>query len=208
MTPYSPRSFSHLLGTAGFSDKLLKDHLSLYEGYVTNTNKLLTQFEEDRKSGAPASPEYAELKRRFGWEFNGMRLHETYFDNLTREKRGGASAELKSQLAVDFGSYETWVHDFKATGAIRGIGWAAVHWDPIGKRVMNSWLNEHDRGELAGCPVLLLMDVFEHAFMPDYGMKRADYIEAFFAAIDWERVEARFEKARRIEPVGALAARG
>jgi Fe-Mn family superoxide dismutase len=207
MTLYSPRSFTHLLGTAGFSDKILKDHFSLYEGYVTNTNKLLTQFEKDRKAETPATPEYAELKRRFGWEFNGMRLHEIYFDNLSRESRGSASGDLKKQLDADFGSYDKWVRDFKATGAMRGIGWAAVYWDPIGKRVMNSWLNEHDRGELAGCPMLLLMDVFEHAFMTDYGTKRADYIEAFFAAIDWERVQARFEGARRMEPVSP-AARG
>jgi Fe-Mn family superoxide dismutase len=150
---------------------------------------------EGKVSPTP-SAEYSELKRRYGWEFNGMRLHEIYFDNITKGSRP-PTENARTQMAKDFGSFEDWANDFKATGAMRGIGWAAVYWDPVGDRLFNSWINEHDGGDFAGCPVLLLMDVFEHAFMRDYGTKRADYIEAFFRAVDWEKVESRFEEARR-----------
>lgn len=206
MSSYVARSFAHLLGTPGFSDKLLKDHFGLYEGYVTNTNKLLTHFAASRAQEPPTA-EFSELKRRFGWEFNGMRLHEIYFDTLARNPKGSAAGDLKIQIGADFGSFESWSHEFKSTGEMRGIGWVAVQWDPVGKRLFNNWIDEHDRGALAGCPILLLMDVFEHAYMPDYGTKRVDYIEAFFKAIDWDRVAGRFEFARRMSPemTGTLA---
>lgn len=188
MQPYEARSFDHLLGTPGFSDALLKNHFTLYQGYVANTNKLT----ELLKTVPPGTPEYAELKRRFGWEFNGMRLHELYFSYM---KNGGSNltenSALMKTLVRDFGSYEAWEQDFKATGLMRGIGWAilAQDLDRPDKRLHNVWVNEHDVGHLAGSYPVLIMDVFEHAFMLDYGLKRADYINAFFDAIDWETVE-------------------
>lgn len=182
-------NFDHLLGMPGFSDTLLKNHFTLYQGYVNNTNKaadMLAKLD-------PTSYEYAEVKRRFGWEFNGMRLHELYFGNL---KNGGSalkdSGKLAKQIAKDFGSLEAWMKDFKGSGAIRGIGWVVLSFDQNSGRLFNVWVNEHDVGHLAGTTPLLVMDVFEHAFMVDYGLKRGDYIEAFMKNIDWEAVEKRF----------------
>ncbi len=181
--PYEPKNFDQLLGTAGFSDALLKNHFTLYQGYVTNTNKLLDLL----KTVAAGTPEFAELKRRFGWEFNGMRLHELYFGNMTKGGKAlDKNSKLFKQIVADFGSYENWEKDFKATGAMRGIGWALLYFDTAAKRLLNCWVNEHDVGHLAGATPILIMDVFEHAFMLDYGLKRADYIEAFFKAIDWD----------------------
>ncbi len=186
---YEAKNYDNLLGTAGFSDQLLKNHFTLYQGYVTNTNKLLDLL----KTIAPGTPEFAELKRRFGWEFNGMRLHELYFGNMTKGGKAlDKNSKLFKQIASDFGSYENWEKDFKATGAMRGIGWALLYYDTVAKRLFNVWVNEHDVGHLAGCTSVLIMDVFEHAFMIDYGLKRADYIEAFFKAIDWETTGKRF----------------
>lgn len=193
---YEAKNYEHLLGTEGLSDTLLKNHFTLYQGYVTNTNKLadtLMQMVKDSKTG---TPEFAELKRRFGWEFNGMRLHELYFGNM---KKGGAKFDPKTKLAKEmiaaFGSYETWEKVFKAVGTMRGIGWVVLCYDPEGKRFFNLWINEHDVGHLAGTIPLLIMDVFEHAYMVDYGLKKADYIETFFKAIDWSIVQKRFEKS-------------
>lgn len=176
---FEPKSFDGLLGTKGFSDQLLKNHFTLYQGYVTNTNKLGDAL------GALAlqtGAEFAELKRRFGWEFNRMRLHELYFGNMKKNGNGGIDkkSELSKKIIEQFGSYENWEKEFKSTGAMRGIG----------------WVNEHDVGHLAGAAPLLVMDVFEHAFMLDYGLKRADYIEAFFKAIDWSAVGKRFEACK------------
>ncbi|HKC24810.1 MAG TPA: Fe-Mn family superoxide dismutase [Thermoanaerobaculia bacterium] len=201
MTAYTAKDFSSLIGTPGFSEQMLTDHFTLYKGYVTNTNKLLETTQKLSRDGKAASPEFSELRRRLGWEWNGMRLHELYFGNMTKERRPlSKGGELQSRVADSYGSFDAWASDFKATGAMRGIGWAAVLWDPLGKRVMNSWINEHDKGEAAGCPILLIMDVFEHAFMRDYGLKKDAYIEAFFAAIDWTTVERRMEAAQSTEP--------
>src|SRR3989338_10610608 len=189
---YQAKNFDALFGTPGFSDELLKNHFALYQGYVTNTNKLAETLALMATEGRTGTPEYNELKRRFGWEFNGLRLHELYFANL---KNGGVilnpEAALAQKIIVDFGSQENWEKDFRATGALPGIGWAVLYYDQIDDRLFNSWINEHDAGHLAGAKPILVMDVFEHAFMLDYGLKRADYIEVFFKNINWEEAGKR-----------------
>lgn len=190
---YNAKDYSKLIGMEGFSETLLKNHFTLYQGYVTNTNKLLDTVGQMLKDGKTGTPEYAELKRRLGWEFNGMRLHEYYFENLGGKTSPEKSKRLIKELAENFGSYEAWEKDFKATGAMRGIGWVVVYQDPMANKLINFWINEHDVSHPAGCNPLLIMDVFEHAFMLDYGLKRADYIDAFFKNINWSQVEARIK---------------
>jgi len=192
---YEAKNFDNLLGLQGFSDTLLKNHFTLYQGYVTNTNKLMDTMKALVDGDKMATPEFAELKRRFGWEFNGMRLHELYFGNMTKGgKKLDHSSPLAKQLIDQFQSIERWEKVFRSVGAMRGIGWAVLAYDPVGKRFFNLWVNEHDVGHLAGTIPLLIMDVFEHAFMIDYGLKRTDYINAFFNAIDWDAVEKRFKQ--------------
>ena len=188
---YEAKDYSHLVGMDGFSETLLTNHFTLYQGYVTNTNKLLDLLGQMAKETKFATPEYAELKRRMGFEFDGMRLHEYYFENLGGKGDLGQSAKLRDKLARDFGSYEAWEADFRGTGAMRGIGWVILYQDNVTGRLINQWINEHETGHLAGCRPILVMDVFEHAFMIDYGLKRADYIEAFFKNINREAVESR-----------------
>jgi len=190
---YPAKDYSKLLGMEGFSETLLKNHFTLYQGYVTNTNKLAETLGQMLKDGKVATPEFAELKRRFGWEFNGMRLHEYYFENLGGKGGLDKNGKLAKKLAEDFGSYEEWEKDFKGVGAMRGIGWAVLYQDLQSGKLFNCWINEHDVGHLAGCNPILIMDVFEHAFMIDYGLKRADYIAAFFKNIDWKAVESRLK---------------
>jgi Fe-Mn family superoxide dismutase len=190
---YTAKDYSKLIGMEGFSETLLKNHFTLYQGYVTNTNKVLDTLDQMLKEGKTATPEFAELKRRLGWEFNGMRLHEYYFENLGGKGGVPKSGKLAQKMTADFGSFEAWEKDFRAVGAMRGIGWAVLYHDPAGGRLMNVWINEHDVAHPAGCVPLLIMDVFEHAFMLDYGLKRADYIEAFFKNIDWVAVESRLK---------------
>jgi superoxide dismutase, Fe-Mn family len=188
---YAAKDYSALIGLPGFSETLLKNHFTLYQGYVTNTNKVLDTLNAMLKEGKTAVPEFAELKRRLGWEFNGMRLHEYYFENLGGKTAIDTNGKLAKKLAASFGSYEVWEKDFRAVGAMRGIGWAALYCDCSSGKLINFWINEHDVSHPAGCTPLLIMDVFEHAFMLDYGLKRADYIEAFFKNINWAAAEAR-----------------
>ena len=191
--PYTAKDYSSLIGMSGFSETLLKNHFTLYQGYVNNTNKLWATLRDMPKAGKAAAPEYAELKRRFGFEFNGMRLHEYYFENLGGKKALSKSGKMAKLLPGGFGSYDDWEKDFKATGTMRGIGWAILYQDNTNGWLFNQWINEHETGHPAGCQPILVMDVFEHAFMLDYGLKRADYIEAFFKNINWEAMEVRLK---------------
>lgn len=198
---YTPKNFDHLLGLAGFSDTLLKNHFTLYEGYVTNTNKLVAALRAMGDEGKSGTPEYAEIKRRIGWEFNGMRLHEYYFGNMAKGAAALPSgAPLAKKITESFGSYEAWKKDFRATAGMRGIGWGILYHDRAADHLFNIWVNEHDVGHLAGANPLLIVDVFEHAYVFDYGLKRADYVEAFIKAIDWSTVEQRFlRQSKNIE---------
>ncbi len=188
---YVAKDFGKLVGMAGFSETLLKNHFTLYQGYVTNTNKSLELQAQMLRDGKTGTPEFAEIKRRLGWEWNGMRLHELYFGNLGGKADVDPAGKLSAGIAAEFGSLAAWEKDFRAAGAMRGIGWVVLYLDPAAGRLFNSWINEHDTGHPAGCLPLLVMDVFEHAYMTDYGLKKADYIEAFFKNIDWTAVESR-----------------
>ena len=205
---YQPMNFERLLGTDGFSNQLLTNHFTLYNGYVTNTNKLIDTLGEMAKEGKTGAPEFAELRRRFGWEFNGMRLHELYFGNMIK---GGApldkATKLQAKITELYGNYENWEKNFRATGAMRGIGWTVLSYDPVGDQLFNIWVNEHDVGHLASTAPILIMDVFEHAFMTDYGLKRADYIEAFFKSIDWSSASKRFDAGQHGVGIAAGTAR-
>lgn len=193
--PYAEKDFKHLHGLTGISDKTLEVHFGLYAGYVKNTNILNEKIVELIESGKSGTPEYAELKRRYGFEYNGMRLHEYYFGNM---KTGGS--ELKEQSAIGraivdtYGSIETWKNDFMKVGGMRGVGWAILYQDPEQKVLSNHWITLHEEGNIAGFNPLLVMDVWEHAFMLDYKpAERPKYIESFFSNIDWAAIEGRLK---------------
>jgi superoxide dismutase, Fe-Mn family len=188
---YEAKDFAKLIGMEGFSEQLLKNHFTLYQGYVTNTNKVLDILEQMLKEGKTAAPEFAELKRRLGWEFNGMRLHEYYFENLGGTGGIDKNGKTAHKMSDSFGSVEAWEKDFRATGAMRGVGWAVLYQDTASGRLINFWVNEHDTAHPAGGRPLLVMDVFEHAYMTDYGLKKADYIDSFVKNIDWNVVASR-----------------
>lgn len=190
---YEAKKFDQLLGIEGLSETLLQNHFGLYEGYVKNTNLVLDEL----KKAEAGTPEFAELKRRFGWEFDGMRMHELYFENLMK---GGSkideAPELKSQIEKDFGSTENWEKEFRATLSMRGIGWAVLYYDGEAGRLFNTWIGEHDGGHLTTCTPLLVVDAFEHAYMTDYGTKRPDYIEVIMKALCFHVVEGRLKLAK------------
>jgi Fe-Mn family superoxide dismutase len=194
--PYAEKDFSHLKGLTGISDKTLEIHLGLYAGYVKNTNTLNERVIELTENGKSGTPEYSELKRRYGWEYNGKVLHEYYFGNL---KAGGS--ELKESSAIGklmqetYSSVDIWKNDFMKVGAMRGVGWAILFQDPSTKTLSNHWISSHEEGNIAGFAPILVMDVWEHAFLLDYKpSERAKYIEAFFSNIDWAAVEGRLLK--------------
>ena len=188
---YIKKDYTHLLGTPGFSDKALETHFFLYEGYVNSTNKILSELEGMVRAGQYDSVEFSELKRRLGWEFDGMRNHEYYFESMGGDGAADENGKAHKKISENFGSFSEWQKDFVATAKMRGIGWAALYEDVKSGRLINFWIGEHDQGHPAGANLLLNIDVFEHAYFPDYGKDRAGYIDAFMKTIKWDVVENR-----------------
>lgn len=201
MKEYHPRQYNHLIQLPGFSEESVSTHLALYQGYANNTNLLAEMMREQLKVGKCGTIEWAEMKRRFAWEFNGMRLHEYYFENLTVTATAlDRQSQLYSKIDEDFGGYDLWEQGFKGTGGMRGIGWVLLAYDVQTGRLFNAWLDEHDTGLLVDTLPLLVMDMFEHAVLPDYRLKRQEYVEAFFNVIDWGKVEKRLADCLKTQP--------
>ncbi|HZE70303.1 MAG TPA: superoxide dismutase [Pyrinomonadaceae bacterium] len=206
---YKARQFN-LSGLQGISDQTLEMHFKLYEGYVKETNRLtekITEFIQDGNVDQEEMPAYSELTRRLGFEYNGMVLHEYYFDNL---KSGGGSGDPDRSLNFykatesSFGSYEIWKADFVGIGKMRGVGWAICNENPANGRLSNHWITLHEVGNVAGFDPILVMDVWEHAYLLDYKpADRPKYIEAFFSNINWNIVEQRFRKSSGARSVTA-----
>lgn len=195
---YQAKDFN-LSGLKGISDRTLEIHFKLYQGYVNETNRLTEMLSEMSKGGAGAAdkaPVYSELTRRLGFEYNGMVLHEYYFGNM--KKDGSVDPDKNSAFykaaEASHGSYETWKNDFVTIGKMRGVGWAVCYQDPSNGRLSNHWITLHEIGNIAGFIPVLVMDVWEHAFILDYvPAERPKYIEAFFQNIDWNAVTARLK---------------
>jgi Fe-Mn family superoxide dismutase len=193
---YGVKQFD-LSGLNGISDKTLEMHFKLYEGYVKNTNKLNERMAELLSKGKTDAPDYPDMTRQLGFEYNGMVLHEYYFANLKRAGGGdpGAASAFRKAAQESYQSYENWKADFVATGALRGVGWAVCYQDPSNGRVSNHWITLHQDGNIAGYRPILVMDVWEHAFILDYKpAERPKYIEAFFSNIDWAAVDGRLAR--------------
>lgn len=201
MKSYKARQFN-LSGLNGISDETLEMHFKLYEGYVKETNNLserIAKFIKDGKVDQEEMPAYSELTRRLGFEYNGMVLHEYYFDNL---KSGGGTGDAEANSTftknaeTSFGSYDIWKADFVGIGKMRGVGWAICYQDPNSGNLSNHWISLHEVGNVAGFSPILVMDVWEHAYLLDYKpAERPKYIEAFFSNIDWAAVEKRLKSA-------------
>jgi len=207
-TTYKARQFD-LSNLTGISDETLEMHFKLYEGYVKETKKLnekIAEFIKDSTVDQEEFAEYSELNRRRGFEYNGMVLHEYYFDNL---RRGGGTGDptgtsaFRKAAEESFGNYDLWKADFVGTGKMRGVGWAICYEDPTNGQLSNHWITLHETGNVAGYTPILVMDVWEHAFILDYKpADRPKYIEAFFSNIDWNAVEKRLH-GRRAQSLAA-----
>jgi Fe-Mn family superoxide dismutase len=196
-TAYKARQFN-LSGLKGISDKTLEMHFKLYEGYVKGVNDLNAKIAEvlaDGKVDPEEFPAYSELNRRLGFEYNGMVLHEYYFENL---KRGGPGTPEKAFMTAaenSFGSFDTWKNDFAGVGKMRGVGWAICYQDPHSGALSNHWITLHEVGNVTGFTPILVMDVWEHAFILDFApADRPKYIDAFFSNVNWEAVQTRLSK--------------
>lgn len=188
---YQVQDYSDLLGIQGFSEKLLKNHFILYNEYTKNVNRIMESLERLVAEGQTESVEYADLKQRMNWELDSMRLHELYFENLGGRSAISLVSPLVEKLKENFGSYEAWEEDFKATASIHGVGWAMLCQDNSNGTLNNFWIDEHHVGHSVDRTPLLVLDAWEHSYILDYGLKRPNYIETFLKNIDWDVVDRR-----------------
>ena len=181
----------------GLSEKQIKVHLALYEGYVKHVNLIMEKMEAVRTGTLELDPYIvAELRRRFAFEFDGMRMHEYYFAQFEGEKGGNPSSALAKAAAEKYGSGENFLKHIRDVAGSRGIGWVVVYSDPRAKTIHTVFVTDHELGQLAGLPILLALDLWEHAYMVDYvPAEKKNYIDAFFANLNWSVVEKRFEEA-------------
>jgi len=182
----------------GISSKQLEVHLGLYSGYVKHVNSIRKKIHELETDKEKNGYLIAELRRRFSFEFDGMRMHEYYFEQWekgsTPSTTGGA---LEQAVSEKYGDWNGFLDHFKTIGGgTRGSGWTVLYWDPRGKTPHTSWVGDHELGQLAGLPIILAMDMWEHAYMVDYTpAEKKQYIEAFFDNLNWSVMEERFKNA-------------
>lgn len=179
---FTARDFSQLKGLVAISDDQLAEHFKLYNGYVTRTNKLLETLAGMLNEGRTTSPEYQELKRRLGWETNGILLHEYYFENLAPGGTPAAGTAFESKVSAQYGSLDAWKTDFVSTAKMPGIGWVIAYLDPRSGSIVNAWITEHEQGHFAGCKPIFVLDCFEHSWTAYLKpTQKLQYLEDFFA---------------------------
>lgn len=184
----------------GISSKTIEEHLKLYSGYVKNANNILdmlVKYHTDDMVGNAYI--IGELHRRFSFEYNGIRNHEIYFSSL----EGGAKplangSAFKKILETEAGSIDNFLAGFKNMAVTtRGIGWAVLWYDKKDERLLGSWVDEQHFGQLQNCTPIIALDMWEHSYVADYlpsGKKQ--YVEDYFANLNWEVVEENFRKAK------------
>ncbi len=189
---YTPKTFT-IPTLDGISEESVKQHIGLYQGYVKNFNAIAAKLVEYAKEGTEKNAvALGELIRRKSFEFDGMRLHELYFEQF----EGGTKAldensELGKSFAAEYHGY--FVEYFKAIANMRGPGWAMLYYDPIGTQFQAGFAGEQHQGHFVTLPVILALDVWEHTFILDYGAAgKGKYIDAFFKNLNWSVVEKRF----------------
>ncbi|MFA6515304.1 MAG: superoxide dismutase [Candidatus Paceibacterota bacterium] len=180
----------------GISERSIEEHLKLYKGYVTNSNLIFNKLSELKGDPEKNSILLAELQRRFGFEFGGMRNHEYYFSSLSGGKKEiSKDGNLYKKIMKDWGSFENFMAHFKFVATTRGVGWTMLYNDKLTDKLMITWIDEQHIGHLAGCQIILALDMWEHAYYLDYTpSEKKKYIEAFFENLNWEEVEKNLTK--------------
>lgn len=179
------------------SNQQIDNHWKLYEGYVKNVNILLEELHANIQQNKHDSLLHVDRRRRLGFEYNGMVLHEYYFGNLKSSISIPSDSTVITTLETSFGSFDNWYKDFVTTAATRGIGWAITYLDPCLKNIcINTFITDHEYGHIASFQPLLVLDVWEHAYMIDHSAtERKKYIEAFIKNINWNVIEQRCKAA-------------
>ncbi|EIL96205.1 superoxide dismutase [Rhodanobacter sp. 115] len=188
--PFAPTALKRL------SEKLIVSHYeNNYGGAVRNLNNLekqLAQVTKDTPAFVVGGLRQHELMYR-----NSMTLHEAYFGNLGGD--GRAAGDIASAIAAAYGSMDAWETHFRLTGASLGggSGWAILAFELMTGELRTVWSGHHTQVLETALP-LLVMDMYEHSYQMDYGAAALNYIDAFFANVQWDEVNHRFAQAQTL----------
>jgi superoxide dismutase, Fe-Mn family len=187
---YQVRSFD-LSGVQGLSKKAIDLHLGLYKTYVEQLNKLLEQSPQ-RAAGA-AQLALDGYNRRFAYEFNGVALHELFFEQLVgRHRPPRAGGEFLEALHDGYGDFSGWKASVESLAKTRGVGWVLTLRERGRERLHNCWIDLHHLHLAANCDVVFALDLWEHAYMIDFTpAQRTDYVSIILDNVDWNVVEQR-----------------
>lgn len=188
---YTPKTFS-IPTLDGISEQTIGEHLKLYEGYVKHVNLIHEKIAALSETSEDNGYAISELRRRLGFEFGGMKNHEYYFSQFESEAKECPEGDFLSLLKEQFGSLEDFTTYFKGVAKTRGVGWAMMYIDRSVNTLVVTWVDEQQLGQLADVDIVLALDMWEHSFMLDYPpSEKQQYIDAFFANLNWEVVAAR-----------------
>lgn len=176
----------------GISMETIESHLGLYTGYVKHVNLIrekIAAYSTDHDNNQYA---IAEMQRRLGFEFCGMRNHEYYFAQFEGGAKKLPDGTLKEKIEYQWGDFATWLKRFKEIAATRGVGWAMLYHDPHTDQLVQTWVDEQHLGQLTDLDIVLALDMWEHSYLRDYlPAAKKEYIEAFFKNLNWEVVAGR-----------------
>ena len=195
---FQAKNYEHLkTACPKLGSEVLDIHFKLYRGYVNQTNKLQAYLQENP---AASTFIYASIKRRYAWEYDSMMLHELYFDNLGGNGRLEKDTDLYRALTMQYGSMDKWMADLKATARTRGIGWVILYYNPQTKMFTNAWIQDHDKGLLVCEMPILVIDLWEHAYLCQFGLDRIGYVDTVLEYLDFDEINQRFERAEMMSP--------
>ncbi|MBI4463475.1 MAG: superoxide dismutase [Acidobacteria bacterium] len=189
------KQFKSIRALDGISEKTMTEHYKLYQGYVNKYNEIMTKLESaDLKTANQTFSDLRSLKVDLTFAIGGVKNHEIYFEHLGG-KGGEPKGKLKPAIEKDFGSFEKWAADLKASG-IAARGWVWLAYDHQWGRLFNYLGDAQNTFPVWGATPILALDVYEHAYWYDYQTARASYIDAFMKNLDWDVVEAAWDSLK------------
>lgn len=200
---YVAQHKSYALTTSYLSEPAKKHHEQLYAGYAETLARVSAEVDAaDKVNVSSTHSVYRSAKKDEVYDLNATYLHELFFANcFDPNSELFQDAEAFMMLARDWGTFDAWMADFMAAALSARNGWVVCGYSLYLKRMINVCVDGHDQGVLVGIVPILVIDMFEHAYVRDYAADKKSYLTAMMREIDWEVVNDRVERVAAIKQV-------
>ena len=173
-------------------------HDKHHKAYVDGANTTFEKLGHARDSGDFGT--INQLEKNMAFHLSGHVLHSLLWTNMSPDGGGEPEGELAAAVKESFGSYEAVRAQMsEAANNVQGSGWAALSWEPLGRRLIVEQVYDHQGNVGQGGPPLLALDMWEHAYYLQYKNVKKDWVEAFWNIVNWPDVASRFERVRSLE---------